>query len=163
MNLPTESCLNTIESNERTTAATMPRILIVDDEAGICGFIAELLNENDYVADTGASADIALKKLRTGQYDLLLTDYHMPRMTGCELISEMRAAGIHIPVILMSGHSGDLLAHHPDLQVNAVLDKPFLIQELMDALTSVLSPTKDAPAMMINLADAHESRRTCFF
>lgn len=160
MNLTIEPYLEPVEDTTSTTSV-LPRILIVDDEAGIRDFIAEVLNETDYIAEAAVNGDIALKKLRDDHYDLLLVDYHMPRMTGCELISEMRAAGIHIPVVLMTGHCGELMAYHPDLQVNAILEKPFLIHELMGILASVLSPASDTA--MINLADVHESRRTCFF
>lgn len=118
-------------------------ILVVDDECSLREFITEALRDAEYVVDSAANATEALEKLHRGHFDLLLTDYHMPRKTGLDLIHQMRADGLEIPVIMMTGRTGELLAEHPDLQVNAMLSKPFMLAELIDLTASVLHSVAD--------------------
>jgi CheY-like chemotaxis protein len=142
------SATNTVESLHPTTdtagqsgsGKSTLRLLVVDDEVSIREFIAEALDCCDYKVETAENGVIALEKLRSSNFDALLTDYRMPKGTGWELIMRMRSAGIHIPTVMMTGQSGELLAKHPDLQVNALVEKPFLIQELLDVLENVLQP-----------------------
>lgn len=53
---------------------------------------------------TGASA---LQRLRIGTYDLLLLDYRMPGMNGIEVLQAMRACGIRVPVVIVTGHGDE--------------------------------------------------------
>jgi DNA-binding NtrC family response regulator len=117
------------------------RVLVVDDEVSIREFIAEALADCDYEVDTAENAVSAFEKLQTANFDALLTDYHMPKRTGRDLVLQMQSQGISIPTIMMTGQSTELRARHPDLQVNALLEKPFMIQELLDILTNILEPT----------------------
>ena len=128
----------TDEAQRQDQVKALRRILVVDDEISIREFIAEMLVDFDYEVETAGSAAGALEKLLTTDFDALLTDYHMPKGTGKDLVLQMRSEGIHIPTIMMTGQTKDLLIRHPDLQVNALLEKPFLIQELLDVLANVL-------------------------
>lgn len=135
------------------------RILVVDDEYTIRDFVAGVLGDAGYAVETAANAAEALEKIHEQHFDLLLTDYQMPRKTGFELISQMRADGREIPVVMMTGRTAELFAKHPDIQVSAVLSKPFMLSELLDLTASVLrsigqtattspkpSPTSQIPA-----------------
>ena len=121
------------------------RLLVVDDECSIRELIAEALGDTGYVVETAANATEAVEKLHRQHYDLLLTDYNMPRITGLDLISQMRAEGSDIPVILMTGRTAELLAEHPDLQVSVVLPKPFMIEELLGVVSNVLGSILPTP------------------
>lgn len=142
------SATNTVESSLPTSdtagqqglGKSTLRLLVVDDEVSIREFIAEALDCCNYKVETAENGAIAMEKLRTENFDALLTDYRMPKGTGWELIMRMRSEGIHIPTVMMTGQSGELLAKHPDLQVNALIEKPFMIQELLDVLENVLQP-----------------------
>lgn len=114
------------------------RILVVDDESSLRNFVASALAGAGYLVDTAGNATEALEKLHCGNFDFLLTDYHMPRKTGIDLIRQMRADGLEIPTVLMTGRPAELFTEHPGLQVNAVLSKPFMLSELLDITASVL-------------------------
>ena len=130
-------------------AESVFRILVVDDECSIRELIVETLGEAGYAVESAASAMEALEKLHGQHHDLLLTDYHMPRKTGLELISQIRAEGLDIPTVLMTGRTAELLAEHPDLKVSVVLPKPFMLEELLGVLSNVLGSNKliQAPAV----------------
>src|SRR5580692_9072452 len=108
MNLLSNPCHHAFDDTQTSNLAAIARILIVDDEPSICDFIAEVLNESNFIADKAASAGEALRMLQDRHYDVLLTDYHMPKMTGSELISKLRSDGIDIPVVLMTGQRDEL-------------------------------------------------------
>ncbi len=114
------------------------RILIVDDEPSLREFVADALGGAGYAVETAADATQAPEKLHCQHFDLLLTDFHMPRKSGLDLILEMRTDGQDIPAILMSGRPAELFAEHPGLQVSALLSKPFMLSELLDVTASVL-------------------------
>jgi DNA-binding NtrC family response regulator len=160
MNLLAESSLHL-----SGTAPTAPaqRILIVDDEADIRNFIAEVLNEHNYIADTAPNALVALKMMRDRHYDILLTDYCMPKISGIELVENMRAEGINLAVVLATGHREELLSRHPDLKVSALLEKPFLIEELLDILGRVAQEDVANPVMIDLATSDRGARRTVFF
>ena len=146
--------------------APIHRILIVDDDCSLREFVAEALRDADYLVDTAANFAEAVEKLHDSHFDLLLTDYHMPRKTGVDLIHQMRTDGMEIPVIVMTGRIEELQAEHPDLQVSALLSKPFMLSELIDLTASVIRSIASAETLhtVPAGADSHRpSRRTVFF
>ena len=77
--------------------------------------------------------------LQRANYDLLITDHKMPRMTGVELIQRVRSRQMTLAVILMSGTMPtEELERHPELKLNATLTKPFTLGELLAAVKTVL-------------------------
>lgn len=166
MNMLIEPSLPTArETSQPASKATIFRVLVVDDEGDIRNFITEVLNECNYIADGVSNGEQALVQLGKRHYDVLLTDYHMPKITGIQLIASMRAKGINLPVVLMTGQRESLLSTRPGVKVNAFLEKPFIIEQLLQVLSGVLHPdSRQLPLDVIELASAdHESRRTAFF
>lgn len=122
------------------------RILVVDDDSSIRELIAMSLIRSGYEADTAKDGADAWKLLKEASYHLLITDYIMPRVTGVELIKKMRAHGMNLRVILVSGTMPTQeLNRHPWLQVDVTLPKPFTIEELMDAVNKVINKLTETP------------------
>jgi CheY-like chemotaxis protein len=157
--LSMDLCLNSESS--RDYAESDYRILVVDDEFSIRELVSETLGEAGYRVETAANAMEALEKLHSEHYDLLLTDYHMPRKSGLELIIQIRAEGLDMPAVLMTGRSAELLALYPDLQVSVVLPKPFMIDELLGVVSNVLDSNKLGQTP-IATPECHLSDRTLF-
>jgi DNA-binding response OmpR family regulator len=97
----------------------------------------------DEAAD-GAAAWQALK-LNSDKYDLLITDNHMPAVSGIELVKKLRSVRIALPVILASGTIPEKLNRHSSLQLAAVLPKPFTAEELLGTVKNVLTATGPSP------------------
>ena len=116
---------------------SQPLALVVDDEAGIRSFIAEVLSENGYDVAEADSAATALEILQTRAPDLLVTDYAMPGETGLMLAE--RARGLHpsIKVLLVSGNV-DLAALQASALDLSLLPKPFDDIALMAKLGEIL-------------------------
>jgi CheY-like chemotaxis protein len=116
------------------------RVLVVEDDDDVRTLISLILREtgyNVYEACDGLEAIDALKKRR---YDVLLTDYHMPKMDGLELLDLTRAMWPELPVILAT--SDVLLTEQtPNSLLEpayAILEKPFVRAELLTLIRSAI-------------------------
>ena len=115
------------------------RILVVDDDQDILRLDMEALACSGYKADAAADGAAAWDVLQLNGYDLLVTDYNMPRMSGIELIQKLHAARMTLPVILVSGTIPiEKLKRHPWLQIDATLLKPYTADELLATVEKVL-------------------------
>lgn len=115
------------------------RILLVEDDAAVRSLNADVLTRVGYVVDTAHDGESGWAALRIGHYDLLVTDNTMPGMSGLELIKKVRSEDISMSVILASGTvPAEELNRIPWLQVNALLPKPYTIQELLRTVNQVL-------------------------
>jgi CheY-like chemotaxis protein len=121
------------------------RILVVDDDGDIRRLNTEVLVGSGYQVDAAADGAFAWEILQLNSYDLLLTDYDMPKVTGVELLKKLRAACMALPVILASGTIPmKELSRHPWLQIDATLLKPYTPDELLATVRKVLFGTYGA-------------------
>lgn len=86
-------------------------------------------------------------KANPGAYDLVVTDYRMPEMTGLDLVEEIWMVNETMPVVFMTGYGEDLafkVFGRPARSV--ILHKPFRRDDLADALREVLgAPEENTP------------------
>lgn len=118
------------------------RILVAEDDDDIRRLNAEVLFHSGYKVDAAADGAVAWDTLQLNHYHLLVTDYHMPRMSGVELLLKLHAARKALPVILVSGTIPmEKLKRHPWLQIDATLLKPYTPDELLATVKKVLYAT----------------------
>ena len=79
------------------------RVLIVDDEAGICLLLNELLNDAGYHCQTASSGEQALEILRQQDFDALISDLRLPGMSGLALLDAARAEYPKMILLLAAG------------------------------------------------------------
>jgi two-component system OmpR family response regulator len=124
------------------------RILVVDDEDEIRRINTIILRDAGYNVESATDGAAAWDALQLNHYDLLLTDNNMPKMTGLELIENLHAAHIRLPVIMVTGN---LPPHTPGQAtlIEAVLLKPYSADELLARVRNVLQATEsDAKSNM---------------
>ena len=145
---------------EVTATATAPQlvvhgnaetILLVEDEEPVRDVVSRVLRRNHYVVVAVGSPDEALGVCARGdvRVDLLLTDLIMPGLSGAELADRLRQHRPDLPVVYMSGYSGEQLRDaHPDRPAGntgastststststTLLRKPFSTSSLLAAL-----------------------------
>jgi DNA-binding NtrC family response regulator len=118
--------------------ASKQTVLVVDDEEIIREFLKEVLND-DYQVTTASDGDEAINFLRTGSFDLVITDLKMPRVSGEEVVREARQTCPTAPVIVMSGYSSlYTVSQSVNHGANAFLSKPFSISQLLQTIDNCL-------------------------
>jgi len=115
------------------------RILVVDDEAAIRLFSSVVLRSSGYEVDAAEDGAAGWEALHAKDYDLLITDNQMPKVSGVELINWLHDAQMELPVIMASGSFPvDELTRNPALQLAAALAKPFSGDQLLKTVNEVL-------------------------
>ena len=115
---------------------------MVDDDISIRQFNVEVLIHSGYAVDVAEDGAVAWHSLQLNNYDLLITDQNMPKVSGVELVRKLRAARMALPVILASGAMPqEELDRHPRLKIEATLHKPYTVSELLTTVQAVLRTT----------------------
>ena len=126
-----------------TTAS--PRILIVDDEAGLLAMVKTTLETLGYrviAVSSGLEALDILAKSRP-EIDLLLTDWQMPLMSGAELVRKVQAGYHDLKIVVATGD----IAGAEDLSaftVQGVLQKPYTTDGVLKVLAEVFGSINDS-------------------
>jgi PAS domain S-box-containing protein len=116
-------------------------VMIVDDEPMLVALAEEMLAGLRYEPVGFESSRMALQVFRANleRFDLVLTDEAMPELVGTELAREIRLLRPDVPILLMSGHAGALLAQRAaDIGVKEVLHKPLQRVDLAESLARAL-------------------------
>jgi CheY-like chemotaxis protein len=109
------------------------KLLVVDDEPNVCSCIRLLLAYDGHDVVTVNSGRAALSVFEKNKFDLVFTDYSMPGMKGDELALAIRALAPNQPIMMITGFAP---AKTPE-SVDLILNKPFALNELRDAITRV--------------------------
>src|SRR5687767_2346359 len=79
------------------------RVLVIEDDAAIAGFVAKGLTEAGFTADVVFDGEEGLERaLSDPPYDALIVDLTLPRMDGLRLIVTLRDRGVRTPVLILS-------------------------------------------------------------
>ena len=107
------------------------RILLVEDEALVRLVVRDLLCAQGYVVDEARDGEEGVRKYLdgAGKYDLLLVDYHLPALTGPEVVERIRASFPSCKAILLSGSAHERVLNLSNAEY---LPKPFENSELLD-------------------------------
>jgi CheY-like chemotaxis protein len=116
-------------------AISPKRILVVDDAPTVAETIQTILSQCGHKVETSSDGEEALSKVRSGKYDLVITDYDMPQMNGLELAHCIKKRTAGQLVLLLTAYAFSIAAEHtPPLPVDLVLKKPVSTREIQEAL-----------------------------
>ena len=148
-----------------TAAASLGKILIIDDHVDLAENLAEILEGAGYEAVTASSAEAGLQRIASGGVVALITDYRLPGRNGVELIAELRRRGDHMPAVVMSAFTDDAtVARARAIGAIDVLTKPVVLERLMSAVASmtkndaIVLLVEDNRALAENFAEALNAR-----
>ncbi|HTA30072.1 MAG TPA: response regulator [Candidatus Cybelea sp.] len=123
---------------------------MADDETSVLQLMTAVLARSGYHVDAAEDGAIAWAALQAKSYDLLITDNQMPKVTGVELVKNLRSARMALPVVMVAGElPAHELARNPSLQIVATLEKPFAVADLLATVENVLQATT-SPQQQIN-------------
>jgi CheY-like chemotaxis protein len=106
-----------------SSSSSPARILIVDDNAHGLSARKSVLEELGHRIVTASSGADALDEFCSTRFDLVVTDYRMPRMDGLELIAKLRKQTPGIPVVLVSGFVDALGLSESNTGADVVIQK----------------------------------------
>ena len=116
------------------------QILVVDDEPAIREFVCLLMKHDGHEVETAACGEAALALLAQRHFDLVITDFSMPGMQGDELVARIRQQRPTQRVIMATAFAEEFKVFgQADGHVDALLLKPFTLQELRSTIESVLA------------------------
>ncbi len=108
------------------------RLLIIEDEPGIAGFLKEGLEEEYFAVDTASDGKSGLDLAMTNEYDLLIIDWMLPGLSGIEVCRQVRKSGNQVPVILLTARDTlEDVVFGLDNGANDYIKKPFEFEELL--------------------------------
>ena len=118
---------------------TAPKILIVDDDRESRELLREVLEANGYDSSAVGDGKAARRELEhDGSYRVVIADLRMPGESGLDLLRDIRARSARYSVILMSSFIGDAQRRvAAELSVDALLEKPFRLSELLQVVSEV--------------------------
>jgi DNA-binding response OmpR family regulator len=116
------------------------RILVVDDDTDTRQLSIDVLAGSGYEVEGVKDGAAGWEALLTYDYDLILTDNKMPKMTGVEMIGRLRSARMAVPVIMATRHLPiHEFVERPWLKPDAMLQRPFSNDDLLAAVKHVLN------------------------
>src|SRR5712672_2694308 len=121
------------------TPAVAPTVLVIDDDAAVRTAIVGLLKSVGLRSESFGTAQEFLTSERSDGPSCLVLDIRLPGINGLEFQSQLADAGVHIPIIFITGH-GDIPMTVRAMKSGAVefLTKPFRDQDLLDAINQAL-------------------------
>jgi CheY-like chemotaxis protein len=134
------------------------RILIVDDQrevARVMRTALELSNRNYHVIDVPSGEEALLEMGQT--YDLVISDYRLPGMSGVELLERIHKVQSSIKMILMSAHSlAEVKPESRGLELFAILEKPIDTDAFVATVNRAVSGTEEPSRLVpVTAADDH--------
>jgi two-component system alkaline phosphatase synthesis response regulator PhoP len=125
-----------------------PRVLLVEDEAGLRITLSDRLTSGGYLVETAEDGEAGLARAATGGYDLIVLDVMLPRMNGFDVCRAVRQRGVTTPILMLTAR-GQVVDKVVGLKLGAddYLTKPFETIELMARLEALLrrQPSRPSP------------------
>jgi CheY-like chemotaxis protein len=122
----------------KTPAFPQRCILVVDDEPLVCDAVKMMLNFDGHLVKTASNGKEALAMFDKDQFDLVITDFEMPAMKGDELAAAIKARAPKQPVVMITAYAEMLQASgNPLTGVDLIISKPFLLENLREAIAKV--------------------------
>ena len=144
------------------------RILVVEDEKRIAGFIKKGLEEESYAVDVVANGSDALDWVAGASYDVILLDVMLPGLNGFEVSRILRQRGITTPILMLTARDEvEDRVTGLDAGADDYLPKPFAFKELLARIRALVRRSGPAatPTTVLKLADleldtvTHQAKR----
>ena len=130
-------------------------ILLIEDDLEAAGFVQKGLRESGHIVDHAVNGEQGLEMALAGQFDVMVVDRMLPQRDGLSIVSHLRQAGIHTPVLFLSA-LGEVEDRVDGLNAGGddYLTKPFAFAELLARIEALTRRgTNENISTVLELAD----------
>lgn len=130
------------------------RLLLVEDDAELAGRLRDALDGAGFAVDVADDGESALMLGRSEDYDAIILDLGLPSIPGAEVLQRWRAAGVDVPVLVLSARSS-WAERVEGLNTGAddYLGKPFQAEELIARLRALLRRSAGRGSPLLRYGD----------
>ena len=112
-------------------------VLVVEDDQVLRASFKQLLSYLFAEVDAAVDGQDALDQLAEKNYDIVLTDLRMPRMSGFQLLQEIRQQSPQQPIVVISAHENEVLRRELAVYKVHYLSKPVILEELLKVVIPI--------------------------
>src|SRR5690242_10135536 len=113
-------------------------VLVVDDDPDILEYLQDFLSAEGFEVTTLSDPTLAVERIRDEVFHLVVLDLMMPKLSGLDLLAQIRAVDDDIAVIILTGHpSLDTATASIQHEVSAYIHKPFTPAEFRDVIARI--------------------------
>ncbi len=114
------------------------KILVVEDDRKVAGFIEQGLKEEGYVVDVAPDGEEATMLAHVYDYDVILLDLMLPKKSGFQVAQELRREGRNTPILMLTSRDAvEDIVRGLDAGADDYLTKPFRFEELLARLRAL--------------------------
>lgn len=123
-----------------------PSILLIDDEPDLLEICADAFEMEDYSVLTASDGKIGLDVINENSHiDVIISDSHMPEMTGLELLDELSNSGKGYPLFYLSTGAIDVTEDElKEKGATGLISKPFDLDDILERIKTDLEARKNA-------------------
>ena len=143
--------------------AVRPRVLYIDDDAGLCRLVARSLERRGFEVECLQDGTEALERIGSGRFDVVAIDHYMPGQLGLDSLAQLRALPEPPPVVYVTGSDeisiavAALKAGAADYVIKSALeDFPTLLASAFEQALSQMELRRDKEAAEAALRSANE-------
>jgi DNA-binding response OmpR family regulator len=115
------------------------RILLVEDDHKVGGFLEQGLGEEGFEVDRAWDGEEAIAKGQASEYDLILLDYMLPKKNGLEVTAALRTTGVRAPILMLTAREpGDDVRRSLAAGVDDFMGKPFRFNDLLTRIRGLV-------------------------
>ena len=132
----------------------MPRVLVIEDQLKLRRNLQQVLESDGYDTAVAETGEEGYYLATTQDLDAIVLDLTLPGRDGLEVLSDLRTAGLHVPVLILTARDGiDDRVAGLDRGADDYLIKPFAHAELLARLRALLRRSHTVPATTLHCAD----------
>ena len=119
------------------------KILVVEDNKINQMITRKILEKNKMICDVADNGEVAIEKVRNGDFDLVLMDIHMPGISGLEATDRIRSFNKDIPILALTAVTIDEnVDHFYESGLNDIIPKPYKLEEFFQKIHNALKKAK---------------------
>lgn len=137
------------------------RLLLVEDEKKVSDLVARALRAERYAVDVAEDGQRGWELAESYDYDLVILDLMLPRLSGAELLRRIRKKNEQVPILVLTARDAtEEKVHHFEAGADDYLTKPFAFAELSMRVKALLRRGPVARSSVLRVADLEVDRFT---